>query len=184
MATLTTRILGFTVAAGALLAQGEAPLEYQVKAAFLYNFARFVEWPAGQPGEGGGPIVACVFGKDPFGATLDQTLEGKTVNGRAIVARRATGLAELKRCQIVFISASEKKRMAEILQSLASGGVLTVGETDHFGEHGGMVNFTREQNKVHLEINPEAAARAGLRISSQLLKLARVVRDEVEAGRH
>ena len=173
------------MAAGALLAQGDASLEYQVKAAFLYNFAKFVEWPAGKLGDGGSPIAVCVFGRDPFGATLDQTLQGKTANDRTLVVRRATAAADLKRCHILFISSSEKKRMAETLQSLGGGSVLTVGETEGFTEQGGMVNFTREQNKVRLEINPAAAARAGIRISSQLLKLARVVvRDEAEAGRH
>ena len=180
----------FTVAPLILGGQAEdysspaAILEYQIKAAFLYNFAKFVEWPAEKSGDDRRPILAGVIGRDPFGPTLDQTFNGKTVNGRALAIRRVAGLAELKRCHILFISSSEKSRLAEILSALGNASVLTVSEIDQFAELGGMINFTKEENKIRLEINVDIAAQAGIRISSKLLKLVRVVRTEVRDGRN
>ncbi len=183
------RVAGlFLTIAAPILAQTDSPpsggmLEYQIKAAFLYNFAKFVEWPAEKLGDGSAPIVIAVIGKDPFGPVLDQTLIGKTVNGRALVVRRVVGLPDLRRCHIAFISSSEKGRLSEILPALAGAGVLTVGDAQRFAEQGGMISFVTEENKVRLEINVEAATRAGVQISSKLLKLARVVRNEAEARR-
>ncbi|MBI3698472.1 MAG: YfiR family protein [Acidobacteria bacterium] len=151
-------------------------LEYQVKAAYLYNFAKFVEWPADKLGDDAGPILVGVFGKDPFGSLLDSTLKEKTVRGHRLEVRRVSGPVELKQCHIVFISEPERRRLAEILESLGKANVLTVSEKRQFADDGGMINFVTEENKVHLEINLHAAERAGIRISSQLLKLARVVR--------
>ncbi len=186
MAVLKSRlratIAGFLVASlvGASLARAEEPsramvLEYQVKAAYLYNFAKFVDWPADKLLDGSGPILVGVLGKDPFGSLLDSTLKGKTVRGHSLEVRRVSGLAELKQCHIVFIPEPERRRLAEILQSLGNESVLTVSEMRQFADDGGMINFFTDENKVRLEINVEATERAGIRISSQLLKLARVV---------
>jgi len=158
---------------------GESPpgnLEYQVKAAYLYNFAKFVEWPADKLAEGSGPILVGVFGKDPFGSLLDSTLKGKTVRGHSLEVRRPPGLAELKQCHIVFISAAERQRLGDILHTLGNHSVLTVSDLGQSAEEGGIINFVTEESKVRLEINLHAAERARIRISSQLLKLARVVR--------
>ena len=144
-------------------------LEYRVKAAFLYNFAKFTEWPA----QDTGPIVLGVLGQDPFGAILDQTVEQKTINGRQVVIRRFSFVPLAKECHIVFVGTSEKARFAEILPKLASLGILTVGERRGFLQSGGMVEFVVEDNNVHFEINPETVRRAGIHVSSNLLKLSR-----------
>jgi hypothetical protein len=147
----------------------DSALEYRVKAAFLYNFAKFVEWPA----QDTGPIVLGVLGPDPFGAVLGQTVEQKTINGRPVVIRRFVNMPQGKECHIVFLSTSEKARYADILPKMASLGILTVGEHRGFLQAGGMINFVVEDNNVHFEINSEAVRRAGIHISANLLKLSR-----------
>jgi hypothetical protein len=163
--------------------QGVEASEYQVKAAFLYHFAKFVEWPS-DPGGNPGPISICVLGNDPFGGTLDEAIKGKTVNGRELVARRYKQVKETTTCQIVFISSSDKKVLRPILESLIRPGALTVGETEGFAQLGGIINLTLEDNRVHFEINVDAAERARLKISSKLLNLAKIVRDGGAGGQH
>jgi len=150
--------------------------EYQVKAAFLYNFAKFVDWP-GEPAGTGAPLVITVFGKDPFGPALENIVLGRTVNGRPLVIRRTSRLEELLPCHILFISSSEKRRLAEILQALKSASVLTVSDMEEFLRLGGTVRFFVEENKVRFGINLEAARRTELKISSKLLSLARLDRN-------
>lgn len=150
--------------------------EYQVKAAFLYNFAKFVDW-SGEPGGSGAPLVIAVFGKDPFGPTLENVVWGKTVNGRPLLIRRTSRVEELFPCHILFISSSEKRRLGEILQALGRASVLTVSDMEEFLQLGGMVRFLVEDNKVRFGINLEAARRTGLKISSKLLSLAKPDRD-------
>jgi hypothetical protein len=145
--------------------------EYQVKAAFLYNFAKFVEWPA-ETLQGASALRVCVFGGDPFGPALPATLQGKTVQERPVVVARPTTVADMAACHILFVGSSEDHEVPRLLPSLAGSGVLTVGESQEFARQGGMITFHRDGNKVRFEINADAAERAGLRISSQLLKLA------------
>ena len=159
-----------------MLAGPPETLEYQVKAAFLYNFAKFVEWPLPALGPPGSPIVVAVLGKDPFGSQLEQTFGNKTVQGRTIVVRRGEKLDDVKGCHILFVSSSEKRHLQQIFEALKKSSVLTVGEVDHFAELGGMINFVLENDKVHFEINVGSAERSGLKISSQLLRLAKVVK--------
>lgn len=167
-------ILALCLALGTVaLAAGAGPGEYEVKAAFLYNFARFVEWPDA-PG-GAEPFVVTVLGRDPFGSALDDTLRGKAIDRRPVVVRRVSRPEDLGKSQIVFICDSEKDRLPAILKGLESAPVLTVGEMSDFAERGGVIRFKVEQDRVRLEINVAAAARSRLRISSQLLKLARIV---------
>ena len=161
---------------------GSVALEYQIKAAFLFNFAKFVEWPPGKLGEARSRIAVCVLGKDPFGPVLDQALQGKTIDGRPVLVRRSPSISDCKDCHIVFISSSEKERLAEILPALTSASALTVSEVPRFAERGGMINFTIDDNKIRLEINAGSAAGAGIRISSKLLNLARVVRTGPAGG--
>ena len=149
--------------------------EYQVKAAFLFNFAKFVEWPGPDPAND--PINLCVVGDDPFGSLLDQMVKGKLANGRAMEIRRISPGVKFERCQIAFIAASERKRLPALLESLGHAGVLTVGETDDFARGGGIISFFLDNNHVRLEVNVDAADRAGLKISSKLLSLAKIVRD-------
>ena len=152
------------------------PSEYQLKAAFLYNFAKFVEWPAGALGDPGEPIVLGILGKDPFGPTLEETIRNKTVQGRPLVIRRGDTLQEFKYCHILFITTSERRRLPQIFSILGKGAVLTVGETEHFTQLGGIINFTVEESKIRFEISVDNAEQSGLKISSQLLRLARIVK--------
>ena len=144
------------------------PSEYQVKAAFLYNFVKFVEWPGPMAGQ----VGICVIGKDPFQGALERAVEGKQLDGRAFEVRRITDLAPARACQVLFISASESKRAADIIEITRPWGVLTVSEIDGFSRHGGMIGFLMEGQRVRFRINAAAASVAGLKISSKLLQLA------------
>jgi hypothetical protein len=152
----------------------EPPSEYEVKAAFLYNFARFVEWPPAG-GAANQPFIVAVLGHDPFGATLDRTLAGKTLEARPIVVRRLASLDEADRVHILFVGTSDRAQAAQVARTLAGTHVLTVGEMPGFAELGGMIGFRTERQRVRFDINVAQASRAGLKISSQLLKLARIV---------
>ena len=153
-------------------AQGSQPSEYQVKAAFLFNFAKFVEWPPESFAGETSPLVIGILGDSPFGGDLERIIQNKTINNRLIVIKPLSSLAEAKNCHILFISTSEKKRLAEIFDSLRGISVLTVSETDGFTEAGGMINFDWEGKKIRFQINDEAAKKAKLKISSKLLRLA------------
>jgi len=161
-------------ASAGLPALPQAVDEYHVKALFLYNFAKFVDWTPATPTD---TICVGILGDDPFGDVLDQTVAGKTVNGRSFVVRRLKRYEDAKVCQIVFVSGSEKKRLHAILNGLGSFGVLTVGEMEGFAAHGGVINFEIAGGKVRFEVNVDAAERAGLKLSSKLLSLATIVRD-------
>lgn len=147
--------------------------EYQLKAAFLANFPEFVTWPATAFSGSGAPIVIGILGDDPFGATLDRAAQAKVVGGRKIAIRRSQRAEDLKSCHIVFIAKSERARIAEILASLGTGNVLTVADVEQFTARGGAIAFIMAGDAVRFEINHGAAKRAGLEISSRLLKLAR-----------
>ena len=149
--------------------------EYQVKAAFLVNFARFVEWPSQAFGGANDPFVFGVYGKDLFGAALDQAVLGKTIDGRPAVIRRTSDPSALRSCQVVFVPASEMSHFREVSASLGNLSVLLVGETEGFAEAGGVINFILENERVRFEVSPPAAARAHLKISSKLLQLAVIV---------
>jgi hypothetical protein len=144
--------------------------EYQIKAAFLYNFAKFVQFPASD--ERPGPLVIGVLGDDPFGDILDAAVKGKTVQGREIVVRRLRDDDDLRHCHIAFVGASERRRVPEIVAHANDAGVLTVSESPHFLREGGIVRFYVEANRVRFQIDAAAAERAGLKINSLLLSLA------------
>ena len=178
MAGKAWRLIAVTVVAAILGgAVAPSPSEYQIKAAFLYNFAKFVEWPAKALLETRTSMTLCILGEDPFGADLEHILDGKTVNGRSIVVKRFSAIRGLEVCHILFISSSERHHLPEILEALGQASMLTVGETERFARLGGIINFTIEDNKVRFEINVDAAERAGLKISSRLLKLGKVIWD-------
>ena len=173
-------ILAIAVSTAAARVRSDAPVrtpptEYEVKAAFLYNFARFVEWPAETFHDAQEPFVIAVLGRDPFGSVLDDTVSGKTVLGRRIEVRRASRVEEARDAQIVFVCASERSTTPIILKALERPGLLTVGEVDGFAQSGGAINFTMQGRKVRFEINPTTAEQARLKMSSQLLKLATLV---------
>jgi hypothetical protein len=168
------------LAGAAPFAAGQAQSidEYQVKAAFLYNFVKFVDWPAEEFKNPSDPIVICVLGRNPFGTLLESSVAGKHVGGRSLVVRAMQDLHEAAACQLLFIAASEKKRVSTIIDVVRTDSVLTVGESPNFTGAGGIINFKLEEGKVGLEINVYAAHRAKLQISSKLLSLARVIKDD------
>jgi len=153
--------------------------EYEIKAAFLYNFALYVEWPKdGAPDAG--TFVIGVLGEDPFGPILDRIAHNKTVNGKKIVIKRFDTIEDYTPCHILFIAASEADRLAAILKTLNDAPVLTVGDTTGFGQEGVIINLYVEQGKVRFKINLAAAQRVGLTISSKLLRLATIVKTTEE----
>jgi hypothetical protein len=148
--------------------------EYDVKAAFLYKFASFVEWPEASRHE---PLGICVVGQDPFGSALERVVEGKTIGGREFVVRRLKAWQAGAPCHILFIGASEKNRLLPVLGQVRHENILTVGDVPGFCESGGAVNLNVVESRVKLEINVDATARSGLQVSSKLLSLARIVHD-------
>ena len=154
--------------------------EYQVKAAFLYNFAKFIEWPAEAFSSGNAPIQLCLAGEDPFGPLLEQTIQGKAAQGREMRIKRLKENEDLRACHILFVGPAEDKRLAQIMDRLNGASVLTVGETHNFTRLGGVITLGLEQNKVRFEVNLQSAERARLKVSSKLLTLARVVRSEAK----
>ncbi len=158
-------------------AQAEPSGEYQLKAAFLFNFAKFIDWPPASFAGPQSPFVVCILGPDPFGRAIDQVLKGKTIADRSVTIERIKAIAQVRQCQMVFVSQSESFHLADIVQALHGSCVLLVGEADGFAEAGGTIQFALEDNHVRFLINPDAAARAGLKVSSKLLSLARVVHD-------
>jgi len=148
------------------------PSEYQVKAKFLYNFARFVQWPSDRFADNKTPITIAIIGNDPFGIDIDKTVEGKFVDGRTIKILHSRNMDTLDCCHILFINMDEEKQTAEILNHVKNQSVLTVGEKKGFLQLGGIINFIIRDNKVRFEINEKAAEQSGIWISAQLLKIA------------
>lgn len=157
--------------------QEPGPTEYQLKAAFLFNFAKFIEWPLGSFSGPQAPFSICILGADPFGPLMEETVRGQAISGRVVRVRRVRNPADLRRCQIAFISTTEKNHLQDIFQAVRGANVLLVGETSGFTEAGGAIEFQMMDNRVRFSINPEAAERAGLRVSSKLLSLATIVHD-------
>jgi hypothetical protein len=149
------------------LGQGRGTSEYEVKAAYLLNFARFIEWP-----ENKDPFTICIVGDDPFQGALDRLIEGEVVNGRPIAVRRLARWQEP--CRILFVSRSERDVFRILRQT--GRGVLTVGEEPGFLSDGGMINFVVEDRKVKFEVSLKAATESSIRINSRLLSVAKSVR--------
>ena len=152
--------------------------EYQIKAAFLYNFAKFVEWPAGTFANAAEPIGICIAGPNPFGSALEEMVQGKKAGDRAFVVRRLADPQNTDKCQILFIGAVEWKRIRATPGALPKRGVLTVGETDDFTTLGGIIAFKLDGARVRFLIAAETADSAKLRISAKLLSLAEIVRKQ------
>ena len=171
---------------------GDAPdsSEYLIKAGFIYNFAKFVEWPSAAFAQPDSPIVIGVLGTDPFGSVLDRLVQDKKIGQRGFVVRRykwgkdLKDLKDLRDCKILFVSTSEKAHADEIIQLVKWLPILTVGETPGFAERGGVIRFTVEDNRVRFEVNVDAAHQADLNISSRLLTLAKIIPQAAAAGRN
>jgi hypothetical protein len=146
--------------------------EYQVKAAFLFNFAKFIDWPSRKFTEPDSPLIIGIVGSDPFGGLLEEQVQDQRINDRTVVVRHIESMEELRKCHMIFICRSEAERLGPILSEVRGDNVLTVGETDKFISHGGMINFVVTDGSVHFEINDSAARHAGLKISSKLANLA------------
>ena len=169
----------YLVSASPAPAQNALP-EYQVKAAYLFNFLKFVEWPDEAFPDPLAPILIGVVGEDPFGNSLAQVVTGKTVQGRDIVIRVYRSGEDLRGAHILFISASERKKIPAIVAALRGTSVLTVADSDGFLECGGMIQFLSENNRIRFAINVDAARKGKLKMSSKLLSLAKLVGGNVK----
>jgi YfiR/HmsC-like len=158
----------------ALQAQNTIPLEYQLKAAFLFNFTRFINWPSQAFNSPDDPFVIGIAGNDPFGSYLDAIVEGEQVAGHHIVVVRYHDVKDIPACQILFIDIKEPAKVKEILAMADRRNTLTVSDADNFTNWGGDVQFFKEENKIKIEINIAAAKAAQLEISSKLLRVAKV----------
>lgn len=170
------------VGANDVQAEADWRTEYEVKGAFLYNFAKFVEWPTDAFPGPEAFVRICVLGQDPFGDDLAQLVEGKTVNGRRLQIVHVRDVQQAKACQILFVASSERQQIGAILQSLTRASVLTVGDTPGFAQAGGVINFVLDQDRVRFEINLKAAERARLKISARLLTVAKLVSPREQPG--
>jgi hypothetical protein len=178
-------IVGLLAVAGALAvsgqpasAQGDQVGEYELKAAILYNLSRFVEWPPSAYASSQAPTVLCILGQDPVGTSLKTLGQKQDTNGRPVSIRQLKNEDGIRDCHVLYVSTSERKTFAQILTRLKGPNVLTVGEISQFAVRGGVIQFTLEDKQVRFEINLGAASRMALKISSRLLVLARIVKDQ------
>jgi hypothetical protein len=163
------------VSAGQPISAAQAMNEYQVKAAYLYNFAKFVEWPARAFENSTAPIRLCALNYPSFDSELSQMVKGKTIAGRPVAVVEVGNVEQARSCHLLFINSTQDKQAQHIIESLRDTSVVTVGESNGFVEKGGILNFVLVDDRVQFQINHKAANQAGLRISSQLLSLARLV---------
>jgi len=169
LAALTMSLCTFT-----LLAQTTAK-EYRIKAAFLFNFAKYVEWPPDTFKDANSPLTYCTIGDDPFQGVLDESLNAKSVGTRPLRVQHLSPPENFQGCQILFIGTNEKKRITAVLETLKLSPVLVVGESNHFVQQGGTVGFLSEDNTIRFEVNLDVAQRARLNISATLLSVAKTV---------
>lgn len=149
--------------------------EYQLKAAFLFHFTQYVEWPAEATGEDNSPFLICIVGEDPFQNSLEDAIKGKLVVGKAAKIRHIRQVEDGQKCHLIFLGNNESGRVSQLPESLKHAPVLTVGESADFLKNGGIIRFCMEGNKVRFEVSQEAAQGANLKISSRLLLLAKSV---------
>ncbi len=166
-------VLGALVTAGA---RGQPINEYQMKAAYVYNLVKFVEWPPEAFKSASDPITICVLGQSPILQTLNEAVSGEMIEDRKLIVRQVSDVGQASNCQILFIGSSDRKYSQSILRDLTTTGILTVGETAGFTAEGGVVNFRLDGNRVRIEINLTAAGQQKLRISPKLLSLAQIVK--------
>jgi hypothetical protein len=148
--------------------------EYKVKAAFIYNFAKFTEWPDGHFASDDTPFVIAVAGTDPFDGALDKAVAGKKVGTHPVELRHFDSAEKVGGCEILFIARNDDETESKILAKVSDKPVLTVGDSDNFETNGGAIRFFTEDSRMRFEINTDATDAAKLKISSKLLKLARI----------
>lgn len=169
-------ILAVPPAAGA-----QSASEYQTKAAFLYSFAKFVEWPLGAFSGPEAPLVIGIVGKDPFGRDIDDVVRGRKAGGRNVEVRRLDA-GNARDCHILFVSASERKHFGQILGTLKPATILTVSDVEDFAASGGMIGLLEDGGHIRLEINVDATLQASLKVSSKLIGTATIVKEQ--SGHH
>jgi hypothetical protein len=163
-------------------AESPSPSMPQVQAAFLFNFAKFVTWPNEAFQRSGDSLIIGVIGEDPFGSILEDTVRDKTVMGKKLLVKRFTNIQDAANSHILFLSTSEERRLPHMMMALDKTNILTVSDMEQFAEHGGMIALTVEDQKVRFSVNVAAVERSGLKMGSQLLKLARIVSDKPRTG--
>ncbi|HYH45974.1 MAG TPA: YfiR family protein [Thermoanaerobaculia bacterium] len=168
-------LLALTLGAREAAAQSGSYQEHEVKAAFLYNFAKFVEWPAASFPDATAPLTLCIHGPDPFGPFLDRLVQGERVGRRPLVIERSRPVERLRGCHVLFVAGSEHERYGELLDGLEGASVLTVGDRPGFLTAGGLFRFLLVDGKVRFEANLPAIERSSLTVSSKLLRVARPV---------
>lgn len=149
---------------------------YEIKAAFLFHFAQFVRWPPSAFAAPDAPLRIGILGDDPFDSAIDEIVRGETIRGHPLAVRRSRSASDLRDCQIVFVSRSERDRLAGVFGALGSRPILTVGDTPGFADRGGIVNFYESDGRIRFEVNPDRAVRVGLKISSEMLSVCTIVR--------
>jgi hypothetical protein len=163
------------------VAQAARPNEYQVQAAYLYNFGKFVKWPALSPANQSGAFTICVLGQDPFGSVLESTLAGQKVDGKPVVVRRLTRAQDAAACHILSLNAAQRD-LKGTLAAIDDSSVLTVSDMQDFSKRGGMIQFVLDGDRVRFEINLESAEKSHLVFPSELLKVATAVRRPARPG--
>ena len=178
MHNLLRKLLAWTCLAlvSAAPAQAAADLgEYSVKAAFLFNFAKFTEWPNDTWPSRDAPMTLCIAGRDPFGGATLAAFDGRSIGNREFRSRRGGNLDELAGCQVLFIAISEERRLPAILQATANRPILTISDIQGFVGAGGMIGLLTLEQRIQFDVNLAACERAGLKLSAQMLMLARQV---------
>lgn len=160
-------------------AQQALAREYQIKAVFLFNFTQFVEWPEAAFEQPDSPLVIGILGYDPFGDYIDQIVRGEVVGNRPLVVKRFAHIGELEDCHILFLGLDTKQKTRDALGLLKSKPILTVSDTDGFARMGGTVRFYEDAGRIRMRINMQSAEEANLVVSSKLLRLADVIRENV-----
>lgn len=164
-----------------LLANGKVPAqsfqsrELNIKAAFLFNFTQFVEWPSTAFQHSASPLVIGILGEDPFGSVIDETVSGEKLNGHPIIIERYQTIKDLKQCHILYMSEEDGSKIKEVIAAMPNHHALTVGSHFNFTKSGGIIRFLTLNNKIKLQINLAAAKEAKINISSKLLRLADIV---------
>jgi hypothetical protein len=157
-------------------ANGQAQDELLVKAAFVFNFAQFVDWPADTFSSSDSPIIIGIIGSDPLAEAVAQSIQGKTAKGRPFSVRKQGLEASVRQCHIVVVTFRETSRLGKLTELLQGAPVLTVGESAGFAEHGGVINLVLEGGRIKMEVNVTAANSARLTVSSRLLSLAKIIK--------
>ena len=172
----TPTVLLFLLYGALFFSAQKSTREYQLKAAFLFNFTQFVEWPSESFPTSQTPAVIGILGKDPFGAYLEEIIRGETINRHALVIRHFDNIEEVTNCHILFINVSDKSQVQSILKNIKGKNILTISEASGFSKLGGMIRLYTKDDKINIQINVDATKEEKLIISSKLLKLAEIVK--------